>query len=324
VTNEQAAMAHALLARMSMECVRPERGSHEIVQKLYRQISGMVFEKDNLYFQTYARFYLSWMMMIRGDIDTSLQTGLGTIAMGRRENYPGAIGFGSTCAAYITCANEAFDQSIAYAEEGVRNAGGIVDKLINEGMKGLALTLGGRPAEGLDLLQSVHRTLTEMKYFTLYNIVNMPIGLALASVGELAKGIGWLEGVTAGHLKNRNSHGAAVTLFVTGEIYRQMATGAEKPTAEVLRRNAWFLLRRLPFAKAHALRHYDEAIRICRGAEIHGVAAQAMLGKARIHRLARKPDVARAMLAEAQAEVAKVRWDWLSGQIAAEETALTR
>ena len=321
---EQTALAHASLARMVMECVRPERGSFEIVQRLYDQVTGLNFEKDSLYFLTYARFYLSWMQMIRGDIDTSLQTGLGTIAMGRRENYPGAVGFGSTCAAYISCANEEFDKSIAYAEEGERISGGIVDKLINQGMKGLSLALGGRGAEGLELLMSVHGTLTEMKYLTMYNIVNMPIGVALASVGEVAKGVAWLESAAAAHLKNRNAHGAAVTHYVTGEIYRQMATGADKPSAELLRRNAWFLLRRLPFAKRHALRHYDEAIRIGRGAEIHGITAQALVGKARVLRLSRKTDEAKAMLSEAQDELAPVRWAWLERQIAAEDAAITR
>jgi class 3 adenylate cyclase/tetratricopeptide (TPR) repeat protein len=322
--NELPALAHALLGMMNVECIRPQAGSFAKVNAIYDRISRINFEKDHLYFQTFSRFYWAWTLMIRGDMDPSLKVGLGTIEMGRSENYAGAIGFGSTCAAYVTGASEEFDRAISYAEDGERMAGGIVDKMINQAMKGLSLTLCGRPAEGLALLQDIRRRLNEMCYYSLFNIVDMPIGLALASVGDLAKGVAWLEQAALNHTRTGNSHGAAVTHFVTGEIYRQMATGAEKPTAEVLRRNAWFLLRRLPFAKAHALRHYDEAIRICRGAEIHGVAAQALLGKARIHRLARKPDAARAMLAEAQGEVAQVRWEWLSGQIAAEETALTR
>ena len=201
------------------------------MKDIYDRIGRINFEKDHLYFQTYSRFYWSWMLMIRGDIDTSLKVGLGTIRMGQEENYPGAVGFGSTCAAYITCMNEEFDRSIAYAEEGVRVAGGIVDRMINEGMKGLSLTLGGRASEGLALLQDVRRRLNEMHYYSLFNIVDMPIGLALASVGDLAKGVAWLEKAANNHLAIGNSHGAAVTQYVTGEVYRQMATGAEKPSA---------------------------------------------------------------------------------------------
>jgi class 3 adenylate cyclase/tetratricopeptide (TPR) repeat protein len=322
--NEQSAIAHALLGQMSIECIRPQRGSHVIVQSIYHRLSAMKFEKDHLYFQTFARFYMSWSLMIRGDLDPSLKVGLGSIDIGHRENYPGAIGFGSTAAAYIECICENFDRAIAYAEDGERLAGGIVDKMICLGMKGLSLTLAGRAAEGLALLMDVRRKLTEMKYFTLYNIVDMPIGLALASVGDLAKGVSWLEKAVADHLANDNAHGACVTHFVAGEIYRQMATGDEKPSAELLRRNFWFLMRRLPFARRHALRHYDQAIAIGQQAEIHGITAQAMLGRARIFRLAKRPDAARSALADATEELSRVQWSWLAGQIAAEQAILTR
>ncbi|MDM7932478.1 adenylate/guanylate cyclase domain-containing protein [Tabrizicola sp.] len=322
--NEQAAIAHALLGLMVIECVRPRNGSFAIVKSIYDRLDAMAFEKDQLYFQTFARFYLSWSMMIRGDLDPSLALGLGTIEIGHRENYPGAIGFGSTAAAYIECICENFDRSIAYAEDGVRLAGGIVDKLICLSMKGLSLTLGGRAAEGLDLLLDVRRQLEEMRYLSLFNIVDMPIGLALASVGDLEKGLSWLDRAALDHLDHKNPHGACVTNFVAGEIYRQMASGKEKPSADLLRRNFWFLIRRLPFARRHALRHYDQAISIGRQAALHGVTAQAMLGKARIQRLARQPDAAQQTLAAARDELSHVSWSWLEHQIAAEEASLRR
>jgi len=322
--NEEEAIAYALLSLMGLECVRPLRGSYEKVMAIYDRVSTMTFNRNHLYYQTYARFYLSWILMIRGENDRSIQVGHATIEMGRRENYPGAIGFGSTCTAYIECANENFDRAVAFAEDGIRLAGGAVDREINRGIKGLSLTLGGRAAEGLELLRDVERVLTEMKFFALYNIIDMPIGVALASVGELAAGFAWLEKATTNHMRTLNTHGAALTHVVTGEIYRQMASGSEKPSAAMLRRNFWFLLRRLPFARRHALRHYDEAVRICREADMYGVAAQALLGKARVLRQAKQTKAAARAIAEAQEALAQIRWDWLSRQIAAEEAALTR
>lgn len=321
---DQTAIAHAWLGMMCIECVRPRRGSFEMVKDVYDRITRTNFEKDHLYFQTFARFYMSWSMMIRGDLDPSLQMGLGTIEMGRRENYPGAIGFGSTAAAYDECFSENFEAAINYARDGVRLSGGIVDKMICLGMQGLALTLGGRAEEGLALLQQTHRELTAMKYYSLYNIVDMPIGLALCSVGELARGMSWLEKASDGHRKAQNTHGFCVTQVVAGEIYLQMASGGQKPDAGVLRRNFWFLLRRLPRARHHALRHYEAAIATGREAGLHGVTAQALLGKARVMRLAKRPDAARAALQEAQSQLSHVDWSLMQQRVGAELASLTR
>ncbi|MCZ6771586.1 MAG: AAA family ATPase, partial [Proteobacteria bacterium] len=312
------AIAHGCLGLMGLHNIRAVKGSSESVRDLAEQVWSMTDQYDKLYYRTYSSFYYIWSLSIRGDIDKALRLAVELIELGRREKYPGAVGFGSTGAAYNESFSENFDRAIEYAEVGAQSSGGIVDQLICLGIKGLAMALSGQGAEGLKLLREVHQKIMEKRFFSLKNIVVVPIGLAMVTVGEIAAGVQWIERAIAEAVAAGNQHGAGMGHIVLGEIYMQMANGGEKLTFDVLRKNLFFILRAMPFAKTKAIRHFDQAIALGQEVGMHGIAAQAMLDKGIVLRESGQSDLGRRTLEDAKVVAAKIEWRMINDKIDAE------
>jgi hypothetical protein len=100
-----------------------------------------------------------------------------------------------------------------------------------------------------------------------------------------------------------------------GELYLQIATGKEKPPLDVLRRNAGFLLRTIPFAKTRAIACFDKAAEIGIAHDMYGLTAMAYLNKGKALIARRKPKEARAALDQAHAALAHVAWDAMDKKI---------
>ncbi len=314
--NDIEAIADASIGLMGLNCVRWRKGSAEEVQRLADRIlnSDLV---NNLYYRTYSRFFVTWSKAIRGDFDISLAEGHETAEMGRRENYPGAIGFGLTAVAYNETFLENYDAAIAMADEGSRLSGGFVDKAICDGIKGLATALSGDGQGGLDQLQGIYRELTDLQYFSMYNIVEMPIGVAMATLGDLTGGTRWIERAAESNLAQGNAHGAGMAYNALGEVYLQIATGKEKPSLDVLRKNLGFLLRTIPFAKSKALACFEMAAKIGLDGDMHGLAAMGLLNKGKVLIARRNKSEARAALQEAKRALSHVQWSAMDAKVEA-------
>jgi tetratricopeptide (TPR) repeat protein len=305
--NDNEAIGPACIGLMGMHCVRWVQNSAEEVQRY----ADMILNTDlanSMYYRTYSRFFVTWSKAIRGDFDISLAEGHETTEMGRRENYPGAIGFGLTAVAYNETFLENFEAAIAKADEGSRLSGGFVDKAICDGIKGLATALSGDGQGGLDLLQRIYDELTELEYYSMYNIVDMPIGVAMATLGDLSGGTKWIERAAEQNLSNGNTHGAGMSYNALGEIYMQIATGKEKPTLDVLRKNIGFLLRTIPFATTKAIQCFDKAAEIGTEYNMYGLAAMAYLNKGKALMVKKKRNEARAALQKAKDAMSNLEW----------------
>ncbi len=261
-TGNKEAFAHVSIGLMTLHCSRPAPGSNAQVVIEHTRMQEVLDGEEMPYFQTYASFFYNWSRSIRGDYDEALRLGFDMIDLGRARNYGGAVGFGCITVAYNASFSEDYEKAIEYAEMGVQMSGGIVDQLICKGIKGLCMALSGQGDTGLDLLKDVHRQIKERDFLGLLNIVDAPIGLAMATVGELSDGVRWIERAIKDAVAAGNPHAAAMGHLILGEIYQQIAMGDEKPSFDVLRRNLTFILKSVPFAKSKAIGHFDEAIKM--------------------------------------------------------------
>jgi len=312
--NDVEAIADASIGLMGMHCVRWRPGSSQNVKALADRILATDLN-DNLYYRTYCRFFVTWAAAIRGDFDLSLAQGRETAAMGRRENYPGAVGFGLTAVAYNETFLENYDAAIATAAEGSRLSGGYVDKLICDGIMGLAMALSGDGKGGYETLRRIRDELEEKQYLSMFNIVDMPMGVAMALMGDLSDGTKWIEESAERYMASGNAHGGGMAYNALGEVYLQMATSKEKPTLSVVRKNLIFLIRTVPFAKSKALKCFEKAAEIGLKGNMYGLAAMALLNKASALKASGKPKPAQEALDQARDVMQNIQWQAMSAKI---------
>ncbi len=315
------ALAHASIGFMTLFCSRPVAGSDERVVEEFNFMKRLLDGREDLYFETYSGFFYNWSRSIRGDYDKALALGHAMIERGRAKNYGGCVGFGCITVAYNASFSEDFETAIKYAEMGAEMSGGIVDQLICKGIKGFSMALSGQGEAGLALLRDVHQQIIDMDFLGLLNIVDVPIGLAMATVGELGAGVKWIERAIEDAKTNGNLHAAAMGHLILGEIYQQMAIGDEKPSMEVLRKNLGFILRSVPFAKSRALGHFDKAIELGDQVGMHGITAQSHYDKGLILNASRKSAPAQEAMKLAKVAAAKIEWRHIENKIEAANIA---
>ncbi|NNE52098.1 MAG: AAA family ATPase [Sulfitobacter sp.] len=321
-TNDRAAITDGCLGLMVLNCTQPRAGSWEDTQSLAERIHTLWGDDAQPYHRTYCDFYQNWSHSIRGDIDFALENGKALYEKGREMQFSGAIGWGAICIAFNNAYNENYERAIEIASIGAEEGGGMVDKLVCLGLKGLSMVLNGDVKGGAAILDDIFAQRGELDFRGIENIVDGPVGLAKALGGDLAGGVSWINDAIERARSGGNMHGAAMSHISLGTLYLLLATGDEKPDFKTLARNAIFLLRNAPFAKSKAIAHFDAALEMGRAAGMHGVVAQAAHGKGLALKAARKIDKARAALTEAKEAVGRIRWSMMANRIETDLAAL--
>ncbi|MDW4496504.1 adenylate/guanylate cyclase domain-containing protein [Sulfitobacter sp. D35] len=308
-------IGHACIGLMGLHCNRWSAKAFDGIHELDRIARDAVDMDRELYLRMYCEFFVAWGHSQRGDMDIAREMGLASIEHGRARKYPGSVGYGCIAVAFNDGYSERYESAIAYAEEGARSSGGFIDQCIAQGIKGLAMALSGDGEGGLKLLHDLAARLEGKDFQSIYNIVDMPTGVAMVQTGDLSGGVTWIERCVGEHGALGNVHGEAMGNIVLGEIYLALAIGSEKPELRVLLKNALFLLRNAPFAKTRALAHFERASALGIENDMFGIAAQALYDKAMTLRAMKRPSEALAALREAQQVCARIRWRMMADKI---------
>lgn len=318
-TADRDAIVYGCLGLMVLECSAPRPGFLARTQDLAERINRLLGDGAQPYYRTYCNFYENWSHSIFGNMDLARDNGHSLIEMGRRTHFTGATGWGAICVAFNEAYCENFETAIEFAMIGEQAAGGQVDKLVCQGLKGFSMVMNGDVAGGARILDDIRALREELDYLGVDNIVDGPIGLARFLGGDMAGGVRWIEDASARARAIGNTHGAAMAHISLGMIHLLLATGTQNPDLSLLRRNLLFLIKTLPFAKSRAVAHFDLAIALGREIGMQGVLAQALCGRGLALKAAKRLDAARKALTEARQVVAGIRWTMMQDRI---ETAL--
>lgn len=318
-TNDRDAIIYGSLGLMVIECTRPQPGYWERSHLLVARINDLLGDEPHPYYRTYCTFYESWSHSIRGDLAFPIEKGHALFDLGKRINFSGAIGWGAICIAYNEAQSENFDVAIEYASAGAEAAGGLVDRMVCLAIQGYSMLMTARSpdqiAAGTRIIEEVSALGEALDYRGVENMVDGPLGLAKVLAGDLGGGVRRLHEAIGNAMETGNLHGAAQSHVALGMIYLKLATGTERPSFDILRRNAMFLLREAPFAKSRAIAQFDTAIDLGRKVEMFGVVAQALFGKGMVLKAKRKPDAARAALVEAQEVLTRINWPMMTARV---------
>lgn len=314
-TADRDAIVYGCLGLMVLECSAPRPGFLARTHELAERINQLLGDGDQPYYRTYCSFYENWSQSIHGNMDLARDNGHSLIEMGRRTHFTGATGWGAICVAFNEAYCENFETAIEFATIGEQTAGGQVDKLVCQGLKGFSMVMNGDVSGGARILGDIRALREELDYLGVDNIVDGPIGLAKFLGGDMAGGVRWIADTSVRARANGNTHGSAMAHISLGMIHLLLATGTQKPDLSLLRRNLLFLIKTLPFAKSRAVAHFDMAIALGREIGMQGVLAQALCGKGFVLKAANRLDAARETLNEARQVVAGLRWSMMQDRI---------
>ena len=181
------------------------------------------------------------------------------IASGEESKDPRAIGFANIILGWINILSDLPEAAIANAYECLRVAITPFDRLNGAMIKAVSSIVLGRAREGLAEMDKLIPEFEQLGL--LYAIQHGPRGAALAMSGRISEGID----VVKQQIARLDSAGdrtlAAWTRLTLAEIYIQVVSGKDKPTATVILNNFWTIVGAMIFGarRARTLLHEAEA-----------------------------------------------------------------
>jgi class 3 adenylate cyclase/tetratricopeptide (TPR) repeat protein len=129
-------------------------------------------------------------------------------------------------------------------------------------------------------------------------VVMMFLGLALIKKGEMSKGLQMIEETYDLGKEKKLDYGIASTEFMLGNVYYEIAYG-EKPSLSIIRKNAGFLAKNIPFASKKAERYFKNAIKNAKRSGVKGFQGLAYLRLGHLYKAKKRNDLAKKCLSDA-------------------------
>jgi tetratricopeptide (TPR) repeat protein len=133
----------------------------------------------------------------------------------------------------------------------------------------------------------------------IFNGVVMPfLGIVLIKKGEMSKGLQMIEEIYNVSKEKKFGYGIALSEFVLGNVFYQLAYG-EKPSLSIVRKNAGFLAKNVPFASKKAENHFNNAIESAKRHGARGFQGMACLGLGLLHKVKKRNAQAKKCISDA-------------------------
>ena len=189
------------------------------------------------YIQVFARFVIAWDEIHRGRIVQARERAQELVAVGREMNDPRSLGFGIQIQAWIALIGDDYVAALNLAETASSLARVAYDR---ESMKNIinAVPVLLRRPGAYQTLRDWMLECAENGWGYYLTAVDGVWGVALVLHGDIGGGIAWIEKC----IRKREQDGYRLSadwyrLFLC-EIYLEIISGKDRPSASVLARNA--------------------------------------------------------------------------------------
>jgi tetratricopeptide (TPR) repeat protein len=170
--------------------------------------------------------------------------------------------------------------------------------LFGELTLGLVYSFGGQFQEAEDVLQSVIN-FCEIRAIGQYlDLAYLYLSPTLIAKGHMKQGLTMLEKVRQALIKNQRRVLYAISEYILGKVYSQIATGPT-PAFSIMAKNIGFLVKNVPFAGKKAEEHLNRAIELSREIGAKGLLGGAYLDLGLFYKARKKTDPARRCISEA-------------------------
>ena len=211
---------------------------------------------DN-YVLNYTYFAVALDYFYRGLSKEARDVAARLIASGEERKDPRAIGMAHVLLGFTAMLGDEPTVAIADAEECMRLAVTHNDRRMAALIKASADVFLGRGREALKEIQAVNAALERSG--SLFLIQRQPQGVALAMLGRISQGIRMIEEQIAKSDAIGDQSRAAWGRIILAEIYIQILSGKEKPTAAVVLKNFRTIAAAMIFGARRAQRLLQEA-----------------------------------------------------------------
>jgi hypothetical protein len=214
----------------------------EIFDARKREVIAAASNVDDVYVQCFARFVIMWEEIHRGQTAKAHEGAEELIAVGRQMNDPRSIGWGMALRAWVALLSDDYLAALNFAEISISIARTPYDQELAKTSKIAALVLLRRQ-EGFAMLRDRMDQCATNGWHWYQTGYDGIWGVALVVCGEIGGGIRWMEQSIL--KREREGYRAAADWYrmFLCEIYLQIISGTEKPSAKVLTRNILTLVR---------------------------------------------------------------------------------
>ncbi len=263
-------------------------------QELYRS-----FKLDPyIYFKSGGG--ISYASYFKGDRRTTLVAGQDILEFGETHGNLASRSFGylmlSACSLLYGDPATAIENSERLARESMDlmyyHAGQLV--------LGMSFVLNGQPDKARAPLEvCINYCRNEVDWVWLATWGELFLAVVWIAEGRMNEGMNRIEELRKQWLRNDRRYFYAVSEYLLGSIYSQIARGEGDLSASTMLKNLGFLLKNVPFAANTAERHYNKAIELAGEIGAKAVVGQAYLDLGRLHTAKRRKQKARECLSKA-------------------------
>ena len=162
----------------------------------------------------------------------------------------------------------------------------------------LAYALDGQYEKVLETQQELVEFCEKYEIGELLIYENIIRGAALVASGWMDQGLKIIEESRQTSCKNERRTPLAISEYVLGMIYSQIATGP-KPKLSIMAKNVGFLMKNVPVASKKAEAHYQKAIELSEEIGANGYRGISYLGLGQFYQARKKTDQARQYIGRA-------------------------
>jgi class 3 adenylate cyclase/tetratricopeptide (TPR) repeat protein len=163
---------------------------------------------------------------------------------------------------------------------------------------GYAYLLSGQFQEVKDTLQQLINFSEKRDIGVLLIPARLFLGPALIALGHMKQGLRMLEEVKQALIENERRPFYALSEYVLGRVYSQIANGP-LPSFSIMAKNIAFLVKTVPFASKKAEDHFNKAIEVAQEIGAKVVLGRAYLDLGLLHRAKGRNDQARECISTA-------------------------
>ncbi len=124
------------------------------------------------------------------------------------------------------------------------------------------------------------------------------VGIVLVRKGDMSKGLKTIEEIQEYSREKNWGWGIALSEYVLGNLYYQIAYG-EKPSMSIVLKNFGFLVKNVPFALKKAENYFNKAIESAKRFGAKGILGQAYLDLGLLHNAKKRNNLAEKCISEA-------------------------
>jgi tetratricopeptide (TPR) repeat protein len=165
-------------------------------------------------------------------------------------------------------------------------------QLVRSGL-GSAYAYAGQFQEAEEALQQVVAYTREYGTEEIGIPASMRLGGALIGKGHMGRGLAMIEEAQGLFLENEQKSFYAISEYILGKVYLQIAERATPMTLSTIAKNIGFLIRNVPFASKKAEYHFNKAIEVAKEIGAKRTLGQTYLDLGLLHKAKGRRDQAR-------------------------------